>query len=161
MARGFDAGKFNRDLRAAQRRADAAWKREVDRVNRENKRSADAYDRKVDAHNKKVIADYNRQVDKVNSHNRAVVTDLNRQLRAAATGPRYTAHEQGLADRVQQAIPQVDERESDAFLSYARIDGSEVGEDLREQLEKLGVRVWFDRGAGATTSPPRAMRCGQ
>ena len=35
----------------------------------------------------------------------------------------------------------------DAFLSYARIDGAEVGGALREELESLGVSVWFDEVA--------------
>ncbi|MDP4504017.1 toll/interleukin-1 receptor domain-containing protein [Nonomuraea turcica] len=30
------------------------------------------------------------------------------------------------------------------FLSYARIDGSQVAGELREHLEGLGVAVWFD-----------------
>jgi TIR domain len=156
MARGFDAGKFNRELRAAQRKAEAQWKREVDRVNRENQRRVDAHNRKVDQHNKKVVADYNRKVDQHNkrvvadynrradAHNRTVIADLNRQLRASSSGPRYTANEQALADRVQHAVSAKDDREWDTFLSYARIDGAEIGEELRQHLESLGVSVWFD-----------------
>jgi hypothetical protein len=113
-------------------------------VNRENQRRVDAYNRKVDQHNKKVIADYNRQVDSVNAHNRTVIANLNRQLRAASSGPRYTPQEQALADRLQQAVAPRDEREWDAFLSYARIDGADVGDELRGYLENLGVSVWFD-----------------
>ncbi len=141
MARGFDAAKFNREIRAAQRKAEAQLKREVDRVNRENQRRVDAYNRKVDQHNKKVVADYNRQVD---ARNRAVIADLNRQLRAASSGPRYTTDEQALADRVQNAVARRDDREWDTFLSYARIDGAEIGDELRRHLESLGVSVWFD-----------------
>jgi hypothetical protein len=155
---GFDAAKFNREMRAAearmkrevdrlnrenQRQVDA-YNREVDRVNRENKRRLDAHNRKVDQHNQKAVTDYNRHVTTVNAHNRAVVADLNRQLRAAPSGPRYTVGEQALADRVQHAVAQVDHREWDTFLSYARIDGAEVGDELRQQLEALGVTVWFD-----------------
>lgn len=141
MARGFDAAKFNREMRAAQRKAEAAVKREVDRVNRENQRRVDAHNRKVDQHNKKVVADYNRQVD---ARNRTVIEDLNRQLRSASSGPRYTTNEQALADRVQNAIAQRDDQEWDIFLSYARIDGAEIGDDLRRHLEALDVSVWFD-----------------
>ncbi len=162
MARGFDAAKFNREMRAAQRKAEAELKREVDRVNRENQRRMDAYNREVervnrenqrrvdahnktvDQHNKKVVTDYNRQVDSANAHNRAVVADLNRQLRSASSGPRYTASEQTLADRVRDAVAQHDDREWDTFLSYARIDGAEIGDELRRHLESLGVSVWFD-----------------
>ena len=141
VARGFDAAKFNREMRAAQRKAEAAVKREVDRVNRENQRRVNAHNRKVDQHNKKVVADYNRQVD---VRNRTVITDLNRQLRSASSGPRYTTDEQALADRVQDAIAQRDDREWDIFLSYARIDGADFGDELRRHLEALDVRVWFD-----------------
>jgi TIR domain len=159
MATRFDAAKYNRELRAAQRKAEAAWKREVDRVNRENQRRVDAHNRKADQHNKKVVADYNRkvdqhnrkvtadhnrQVDRVNAHNSAVIADLNRQLRSASSGPRYTPVEQGLADRVQHAVPHRDDREWDIFLSYARIDGADIGDALRQHLNDLGVRVWFD-----------------
>ena len=144
MARGFDAAKFNREIRAAQRKAEAQVKREIDRVNRENKRRVDIHNRKVDQHNKRVVAGYNRHVDSVNAHNRAVIADLNRQLRAPSSGPRYTADEQALADRVQDAVAQRDGREWDTFLSYARIDGAEIGDQLRRHLESLGVSVWFD-----------------
>jgi hypothetical protein len=151
VARRFDANKFNREVRAAQRRAEADWKRgvaacnrEVDRVNRENKRKVDAHNRKVDQHNRRVVDNYNRQVNRANAHNSAVIADLNRQLRGASTGPRYTPSEQVLADRVQHAISEVDAREWDTFLSYARIDGAEVAGELRQHLETLGVSVWFD-----------------
>ena len=138
VVRGFDAAKFNREMRAAQRKAEAAVKREVDRVNRENQRLVDAHNRKVDQHNKKVVADYNRKVDQHNkkvvadynrqadARKRTVIADLKRQLRSASSGPRYTTDEQALADRVQNDIAQRDDREWDIFLSYARIDDTEI-----------------------------------
>lgn len=161
MAGRFDPNQLNRALREAQRQAEAearrqlaAYNREVDRVNRENQRRIDEYNRKVEQHNKKVIADhnrevaqYNRHVANVNAYNQNLVSQLNRQLRAATSGPRYTPQEQALADRVQSAVIARDEREWDVFLSYARIDGSNVGNELREHLERLGVRVWFDEVA--------------
>jgi hypothetical protein len=131
-------------MRAAQRKAEAALDREVKRANRENQRRVDVYNRKVDRHNEKVIADYNRDVDKVNAHNRSVVDDLTRRLRAAETGLRYTPGEQALVDQIQHAVAPRDSREWDAFLSYARIDGAAAGGELRQELEKLGVSVWFD-----------------
>jgi hypothetical protein len=84
MAQRFHAAKFNREMRAAQRKAEADLKREidhanreyareVDRVNRENQRRVNAYNRKVDQHNGRVIADYNRDVERVNQHNAGVV----------------------------------------------------------------------------------------
>ncbi len=180
MLQGFEPRKFERDMRAAERKAEAELKRqvdahnrkvdahnrkvvadynrEVDRVNRENQREAervaresqrriDAYNRKVDAHNQKVVADYNREVDRVNTQNRATISELNRRLRGASSGPRYTVEEQGLADRVQSAVVGLETREYDVFLSYARIDGAEVGAHLRRELENLGVSVWFDEVA--------------
>lgn len=177
MPSGFDAARFNREMQAAQRRAEAEAKRqidaynrevdrvnrenqrrvevhnrkavvdhnrEVDRVNRENQRQAEAHNRKVGAHNQRVVNDYNRQVDRVNAHNQALIGDLSRQLRAASSGPRYTVQEKVLADRIQRAVGQQDQRAWDAFLSYARIDGADVGNQLRQQLEARGVRVWFD-----------------
>ena len=76
MAR-FNANEVNRKMREAQRRAQQKLKREVDRVNRANKKAVDDYNRKVDAHNKKVVADHNRRA---NAHNKKVIADLNRQL---------------------------------------------------------------------------------
>lgn len=144
MPRGFDAAKFQPDVRAAQRKAQSQFNREVDRVNRENQRRVDAYNRKVEQHNKRVITNYNRDVDRVNTHNRGVIENLNRQLRTASTGPRYTEREQLLADRIQEVVAQRDNREWDIFLSYARIDGSEAANALRSHLEDFGVQVWFD-----------------
>jgi hypothetical protein len=154
----FDPRKLERELRAAQRRAEAEYKRQVDqynrevaRVNRENQRRVDEHNRKAEQHNRRVLAEHNRRVERVNAHNRAadahnhaVITDLNRQLRLASAGPRYTLEEQALADRVQAAVALQDEREWDTFLSYARIDGAEVGARLRQGLGGLGVSVWFD-----------------
>ncbi len=150
MAR-FNANEFNRKVRDAQRRAEQQLKREVDRVNRANKRAVDDYNRKAAAHNRKVVADYNRKAAEHNrradAHNRKVIADLNRQLRSATSGIRYTEPERQLADRVHRAVAAIDTREYDSFLSYARIDGAEVASELRSNLESLGVAVWFDEVA--------------
>lgn len=95
-------------------------------MNRENQRRVDAHNRKADA------------------HNQAVIADINRQLRTAMSGPRYAVGEQELADRIQHAVAERDDREWDLFLSYARIDGAEVADALRSHLEDRGARVWFD-----------------
>lgn len=117
----FDANRFKREMQAAQRRAEAEVKRQVDAINRKN-----------------------QQVQRTNAHNAKVVGDLQRRLRSSGTGTAYTPNERVLADRVQEAIVAQDPREWDAFLSYARIDGAQVGDALRQALEALGVRVWFD-----------------
>ena len=157
MAR-FNPNQIRQKIRPAQRQVEHKFKqevrqaeqkmqREVDKVNRENKRKVDAYNRRVDTHNKKVISDYNNEVLRLNTGNKQVVADLNRQLRSGSSGVRYTEPEQRLADRVYAAIRQLDPREYDVFLSYARIDGSEVASALRDALEELGVAVWFDEVA--------------
>jgi len=140
----FNANEFNRKMREAQRRAEQQLKREVDRVNRANKKVVDDYNRKVNAHNRKVITDHNRKAD---AHNKKVIADLNRQLRSASSIIRYTEPERRLADRVHEAVATIDSREYDSFLSYARIDGANVAGDLRSNLESLGVAVWFDEVA--------------
>ena len=159
MPRHASRAQIERELRAAQRRAEQeyqrrvnAYNREVDRVNRENQRRVDEHNRKAKRHNQKVLDDFNRGVARTNARNRqvdaqnaAAIAELRRRLRsAAAQGPRYSPREQELADRVQSALAAVPEREYDAFLSYARLDGSEVGDALRTELEGLGARVWFD-----------------
>jgi hypothetical protein len=151
------------------RRAEAEHRRQVEAVNRENQRRVDDYNRKANQHNQRVqreidaenrriqqhnqqverqqkrqIDAYNQHVQQVNTHNSATIADLNRQLRVANSGPRYTINEQALADRVQEVVPARDDREWDVFLSYARIDGETVGDALRQHLDDLGVRVWFD-----------------
>jgi vacuolar-type H+-ATPase subunit E/Vma4 len=147
----FDANEFNRKMREAQRRAEQQIKREVDRINRANKKAVDDYNRKVDSHNRKVVADQNARIRehnrKVAAHNKKIIADLNRQLRSAVSSIRYTEEERHLADRVHNAVAAIDSREYDSFLSYARIDGAEVAEDLRSNLESLGVAVWFDEVA--------------
>ncbi|MBU2548878.1 MAG: toll/interleukin-1 receptor domain-containing protein [Proteobacteria bacterium] len=147
----FNVNEFNRKMREAQRKAEQQLKREIDRVNRANKRAVDEYNRKVDAHNKKVIADYNSRVRdhnrKAGENNKRVIADINRQLRSVKSEIRYTEPERLLADRVHQAVATLDAREYDTFLSYARIDGAEVATALRDTLEELGVAVWFDEVA--------------
>lgn len=165
---GLSRAQIEAKLRAAQREAERKIKAEVDRVNRENKRRVDEYNRKVDQHNRQVLQAQQRRVDaynaevarvnaynqrvnthngKTDAHNRATVAELNRQLRSAGYGPRYTPAERDLADRVQERAAQHPERDHDAFLSYARIDGSDVGVALRAELEALGASVWFDEVA--------------
>ncbi len=147
----FNANEFNRKMREAQRKAEQQLKREIDRVNRVNKKAVDDYKRKAEAHNKRVIDDYNSRVRvhnrKADAHNKRVISDINRQLRSATSGVRYTEQERLLADRVHQAVATLDSREYDTFLSYARIDGAEVATTLRDALEDLGVAVWFDEVA--------------
>ena len=113
MAR-FNANEFNRKMRAAQRKAEQQLKREIDRVNRANKKAVDDYNRKVNAHNKKVVDDYNRRVRdhnrKAEAHNKKVIADLNRQLRSPSSRVRYTEQERALADRVHNAVAVLDPR---------------------------------------------------
>lgn len=162
MAGKFNKAQFESRMRAAQRKVQS----EVDRVNRENKRRVDDYNRQVKKHNNQVQQQAQRQVDahnrevarvnarneqvnrenqKVNAKNRATVDALNRQLRSSsASGPRYTVGEQALADRIQEQVVRFPQKEWDVFLSYARIDGAEVAIELRDTLDDLGVKVWFD-----------------
>jgi hypothetical protein len=165
----FDPRQLERQLREAQRRAEAEVKRrvdqynrDVDRVNRENQRRIDEYNReqqrrvddhnrRAEAHNRQVVADFNRHVGRVNAHNaavdaqkNAVIGDLGRRLAVASSVPSYTPRERELADRVQDAISRLEARECDIFLSYARIDGAQVGDELRLELVSLDVSVWFD-----------------
>jgi len=166
MVQRFNRAQFESQMRAAQRKIQS----EVDRVNRENKRRVDEYNRQVAQHNRRVVdamnrqvSDFNNEVARVNAHNQQVnarnaqsdarrrqaVNDLNRQLRSLGTGSgvRYTERERALADRIQERAAQYPDREWDAFISYARIDGAAVGKALREELESLGARVFFDEAA--------------
>ncbi len=147
----YNINEFNRKLREAQRHAQQKLNREVDRINRFNKKSVDDYNRRAMAHNKKVIDDYNAHVRdhnrKADAHNKRVIADINRQLRTATSQIRYTPSESELADRIYRAVGTLDSREYDTFLSYARIDGAEVAAALKDALEDLGVAVWYDEVA--------------
>lgn len=147
----FNPNELKRKLREAQRKAEQQVKREIDRVNRVNKRAVDDYNRKVEAHNKRVIDNINRDIRQQNqraaTHNRQLIADLNKQLRSTSSTVRYTESERVLADRVHEAVASLDPREYDVFLSYARIDGSDIAGQLRGELESLGVAVWFDEVA--------------
>jgi hypothetical protein len=86
-----------------------------------------------------------------------VVTELNRRVNAASTRPQYTVSEQALADRVRHAVSELDDREVDLFLSYARIDGAETGDALCRALQDRDVSVWFDAIA-ITPGTSQALR---
>ena len=155
----FNASQFNARIRAAQRQAEQQLKREIDRVNRANKKTVDDYNRQVATHNKREIDrvnrankktadDYNREVEsrnrKAEAHNKRVMDNINQQLRQPSNTIRYTEPERQLTDRVHHAVAHLDPRDYDTFLSYARLDGEEVGGQLRDELDRLGVAVWFD-----------------
>src|SRR5699024_724163 len=93
------------------------------------------------------VKNHNKEIRRVNAHNERVIGDLQKRLRTTDSGPRYTPSEQALADRVQASLISQDERDWDIFLSYARIDGSGVAEELRLKLEELKIRVWFEEVA--------------
>lgn len=132
------------------RRAAREQQRRIDEYNRQAKRHNDGVRRRAEkAHrdNVRAINDHNRQIAKVNQHNRqvdarnkAVIADLARRLNST----QYSPQEEQLAQRVAEVIAAQDPREWDVFLSYARLDGAEVGRELRDRLEALGIRVWFD-----------------
>lgn len=145
-AKKFNASAFRQQMRTAQRNAEQEWRRQIRRAQAELEREVAAQNRKAAQHNRKVIADYNRHVDAVNRHNQQAFNQLNSRLLAAESRStmRYTVEERQLADRVQEAISTQDPRDYDIFLSYARIDGGQVAKELRENLESLGVAVWFD-----------------
>jgi hypothetical protein len=124
--------EYNRQVDQENKRRVNEYNRQVDKANRESHRQADAFNRHVDNVNKR-----NRQVD---AQNKAVIADLSRRLNSA----QYSPQEVELAHRVADAIAAQDAREWDIFLSYAQIDGAEVGRELCVHLQSLGVRVWFD-----------------
>ena len=154
MANNFQQAR--REMERALRRA----QQEQERINRENRRRVNDYNRKVQQHNQRLadsVNQHNRDVDRYNQQVAAAVNDQNRRADAhnravlnAASAPsrstvRYTASEQPLADRVQRAVAGLTEaRDTDLFLSYARIDGGTVAKQLKDCLEALGVAVWFD-----------------
>lgn len=127
-------------MRAAQRKAEQQFKRDVDKVNRENQRRVN----KVNRENQRKVDAYNRKAD---THNRKVVADLNRQLRATSPSVNYRPAEQDLVARVHSAINFDDGLEYDVFISYARIDGESTATALAQALRDRGVTPWVDQVA--------------
>ncbi|MFE1887241.1 toll/interleukin-1 receptor domain-containing protein [Streptomyces microflavus] len=127
MAKKISASQMRQQLRSAERKAQQDLKRAERKFVKE-------VEKKVD----KIVADHNRKADR---HNRQQLAKI-RQGRDSSVS--FTVEERHLVERVQGAIAEQDERETDVFLSYARIDGADVAEQLRSELEALGVEVWFD-----------------
>ncbi|MGH4017268.1 MAG: toll/interleukin-1 receptor domain-containing protein [Pseudonocardiaceae bacterium] len=76
----------------------------------------------------------------------------------------YTVEEQRHVDQVQEATLQQDQRDYDIFLSYARFDGAEVAQALRDALAQLGVSVWHDElaikpGKSVALQMDQGLRC--
>ncbi len=167
MAKSFD--QIRREMAQAQRRAQQQQKRAIDDYNRkarahndqvrraqqQEKRAVDEYNRKVRQHNDQVRRADTKRVQEINAHNQKVV-DYNRRLARAIDQHNadvvrynrqleYTPREQALVDRVSDAVLLLaDARETDVFISYARIDGSDTATGLHAALESLGVRAWLD-----------------
>ncbi|MEU7971774.1 toll/interleukin-1 receptor domain-containing protein [Micromonospora sp. NPDC049089] len=136
--------EFRRRMRAAQRQVEQQFKQ----VETQLKRDVAAHNRKIEAQNRKALAERSRLVDQHNrraqAHNKKLIDDINHRLAAAGrSSTAYSQDERVLVERVQHAIPQ-DSREYDIFLSYARIDGSRVANELCSSLVDLGLSVWFD-----------------
>lgn len=166
----INVNELNRKLREAQRKMEQQVRRQLDQVNRENRRRVDEHNRRAEAHNRRQIATFNARVreadrqaetrnrqkiarinatlaahnQRAGTQNKRTIAELKRELRSASSPVRYTESERRLADRVHEAVSAIDPREYDSFLSYARIDGAEVAEQLRSSLEALDVAVWFD-----------------
>ncbi|WP_424186601.1 TIR domain-containing protein [Actinokineospora sp. G85] len=148
MARRISASEFQRKVREAQRKVEQAQKKAIDDYNRKAKarnQKVQAEARRTNQENQKKIDQYNRHVDSVNQHNKTLVENLNVELsrRPRSSSVVYTVRDQELVDRVQGGIVGSD-REYDFFLSYARIDGGEAADTLRNLLTGLGVSVWQD-----------------
>ncbi|MFB6788076.1 TIR domain-containing protein [Streptomyces olivaceus] len=153
MTPSSNINKIIREMKAAQRKAEQQAQRELKRAVDKENREIDQHNRRVEQQNRQAVANYNRKVDAHNRaadrHNKQEIDRVNRELRKAASRPAvsYTDEERQLSQRVQEAVAAQDTREYHVFLSYARIDGSNLASDLRDNLEERGVSVWFDEVA--------------
>jgi hypothetical protein len=142
--------EVRRRLRNAQQQAEREFKRQNEKAVAALRREVDKQNREIDRKNKAAVAKYNREVnrdnDRAERHNRQVIQNLNKQLQAAHQEKRvtYSTEQVELTDRVRDAIALRGEREHDAFLSYAHVDGADTAHSLRQSLEDLGVEVWQD-----------------
>lgn len=162
MATQFNRVQFQSKMRAAQRKLDQATRDAQRKLEQERRRVAQHNQRLAQERQRQVRA-YAKEVDRVNAHNqtvnthnravdrknRAALEQMRRQLRSASSARevRYTDSERVLVDRVHQGILKYPDKEYDAFISYARIDGAAVGELLHECLEQHGLEVFFDEVA--------------
>lgn len=165
----FNQSAFRQQLRNAQRKAEQKIRNEVDRINRENKRAVDSHNRKVEAHNRHVLSSLEAKINDVNQRAEAQNRSVAAQLRSAFTpvvranvvtssgqippirsvassrgAVTYRPLERRVVERLDNALAEVAQRAYDSFLSYARIDGAAIANELRIALENLGVSVWFD-----------------
>jgi len=121
-----------------------------------------AYNRRVAAYNQQVAQQAtrtNQQVDAYNraadAQNRRTISDANKALRSARPELTYTPAESALVDRVQDAVGVLPAtKETDVFLSYARIDGAVTASALKAALDRLNLSVWFD---AASVKPGHSM----
>jgi hypothetical protein len=131
--------EYNREMQRRVDEANRKFRRHNDEVKRQAERAQQENVRAIGDHNRHVesVNNHNRQVD---AHNKAVIAGLAQRLNSTP----YSPQEEQLAQRLAEAIAAQDPREWDVFLSYAQIDGAEVGRELCALLEALGVSVWFD-----------------
>ncbi|GAC08248.1 toll/interleukin-1 receptor domain-containing protein [Paraglaciecola chathamensis] len=149
--------QHNRNVARAQKKIVDDYNREVTKVNTANKAQVKAvndYNRKVAEQNRsnfQRVQSFNSEVNRQNTQNdnsnKRLLSGIKQQLRNPASSIRYTPTEERLADRVYEAISKSDSKEYDVFISYAKIDGYEIASQLRDELKKLEVSVWFDEVA--------------
>jgi hypothetical protein len=134
------ARQHNEQVRREEAKRIAAvndYNRKVRQQNEQLRRAEGKWIQEINARNRRVV-DYNRRLARAVDQHNADVARYNRQLE-------YTPREQVLVDRVSDAVALLaDARETDVFISYARIDGSDTATALHAALESLGVRVWLD-----------------
>lgn len=137
----FNPNTYKRQIKDAQRKAEQQVRREIDKAARAVKVA-------VDEHNRKAVTRYRQVVNTFDTQSRQrksqIIADLRRQLRLSNSPIRYNQSERQLADRVYEAVSSIGAREYDTFMSYARIDGSNLATELRDELMRLGVSVWHD-----------------
>ncbi|MBD3587441.1 toll/interleukin-1 receptor domain-containing protein [Salinimonas sp. HHU 13199] len=149
--------QHNRKVVRENKKAVDDYNREVRRVNSANQaqvRAVNNYNKNVELQNKanlQKVQRFNTEVNRVNNQSNSdsakLLADIKRQLRNPSSSISYSQIEENLADRVYEAVSKADSREYDVFLSYAKIDGYETASKLKDELEKLGVSVWFDEVA--------------
>jgi hypothetical protein len=177
----FNANQFRQRMQAAQREYERAvrdaqrkvndYNRKANEYNRRGVADINAYNRRVAAHNQQVVrqtTETNRQAEayhrSADEHNRQMITEANNALRNARQ-PRpavsYTPEQSALVERVQDAVGVLPAtQETDAFLSYARIDGATTVTASQTALQSLELSVWSTqhRSSRATACPGRLAR---
>lgn len=151
VPRPISTSQLRSRIRQAQRQAENQIRQQVRQAQRNAESALNRWARDTQRKVDTAIAAENRRIDE---DRRRVLNELQKSIRGRSSRVVYSPAEGRLVERVHHAVEELEGRECDVFLSYARVDGSEGAQQLKAALEERGVTVWFDE---VSIVPGRSM----